>query len=125
MHRREFLKKAAVTGAAISVADKLDIISKTAQAAEKSQLSVVTGPSPAKITRAGVDALGGISKFISKGDVVVIKPNMAWDRLPEQAGNTNPEVVATMVKMCFEAGAKKVKVFDRPVNDPRRPPVRA
>jgi uncharacterized protein (DUF362 family) len=64
--------------------------------------------------------MGGIKKFISRGDVVVIKPNIAWDRTPEQAGNTNPEVVAAVVKLCFEAGAKKVKVFDRPVNDPRR-----
>ncbi len=64
--------------------------------------------------------MGGIRKFISKGDIVVIKPNMAWDRLPEHAANTNPEVVATIVKLCFDAGAKKVKVFDRSVNDPRR-----
>jgi uncharacterized protein (DUF362 family) len=45
---------------------------------------------------------------------------MSWDRLPEQAANTNPEVVATVVKLCFEAGAKKVKLFDRSVSDPRR-----
>lgn len=64
--------------------------------------------------------MGGMQKFISRGDVVVIKPNIGWDRVPEQAGNTNPDVVAAMVKLCFEAGAKKVKVFDRPVNDPRR-----
>ena len=64
--------------------------------------------------------MGGMKKFISRGDIVVIKPNIAWDRLPEQAGNTNPDVVATVVKLCFEAGAKKVKVFDRTVNDPRR-----
>jgi uncharacterized protein (DUF362 family) len=69
---------------------------------------------------AAINALGGINKFISRGDVVVIKPNIAWDRTPEQAGNTNPEVVAAVVKLCFEAGAKKVRVFDRPVNDPRR-----
>ncbi len=61
-----------------------------------------------------------MKKFISKGDIVVIKPNIGWDRLPEQAANTNPEVVATLVRMCLESGAKKVKVFDRPVNDPRR-----
>ena len=45
---------------------------------------------------------------------------MAWDRLPEQAANSNPEVVATVTGLCYEAGAKKVKVFDRSVNDPRR-----
>jgi uncharacterized protein (DUF362 family) len=70
--------------------------------------------------RAAINAMGGIRRFISRGDIVIIKPNIAWDRTPEQAGDTNPEVVAAMVKLCFEAGAKKVKVFDRPVNDPRR-----
>jgi len=83
-------------------------------------LVVVHGASPEKIVRAALDAMGGIRKFISRGDIVVIKPNIGWDRTPEQAGNTNPEVVAAVVKLCFEAGAKKVKVFDRPVNDPRR-----
>ncbi len=81
---------------------------------------MVHGASPEKIVKAALDALGGIKKFISRGDIVVIKPNIGWDRTPEQAGNTNPEVVAAVVKLCFEAGAKKVKVFDRPVNDPRR-----
>ncbi len=78
------------------------------------------GASPEKIVKAALDAMGGIREFISRGDIVVIKPNIGWDRTPEQAGNTNPEVVAAVVKLCFEAGAKKVKVFDRPVNDPRR-----
>ncbi len=81
---------------------------------------MVHGASPEKIVQAALDALGGIKKFISRGDIVVIKPNIGWDRTPEQAGNTNPEVVAAVVRLCFEAGAKKVKVFDRPVNDPRR-----
>jgi len=81
---------------------------------------VAHGASPAAIVTAAIDAMGGMRKFISRGDIVVIKPNIGWDRTPEQAGNTNPEVVAAVVRLCFEAGAKKVKVFDRPVNDPRR-----
>ncbi|MCX7914333.1 MAG: DUF362 domain-containing protein, partial [Thermodesulfovibrionales bacterium] len=90
------------------------------EASDKTDLVVVQGESPKKITRTAIEALGGMKKFISTGDTVVVKPNMAWDRLPEQAANTNPEVVATIVQMCLEAGAKKVKVFDRTVNDPRR-----
>jgi uncharacterized protein (DUF362 family) len=89
-------------------------------AAEKTDLAVVHGTPPAKITRAAVDALGGMKRFISRGDVVVIKPNIGWDRTPEYAATTNPEVVATVVKLCFEAGAKRVKVFDHPVSDARR-----
>ncbi|MEW6674688.1 MAG: DUF362 domain-containing protein [Nitrospirota bacterium] len=72
------------------------------------------------ITTSVINALGGIKRFISRGDIVVIKPNIAFDRLLEHAANTNPDVVATVVRLCLEAGAKKVKVFDRPVNDPRR-----
>jgi len=83
-------------------------------------LVMVKGENPEKITKAAVEALGGMHKFISKGDIVVVKPNMAWDRTPEQAANTNPYVVKAIVEMAFEAGAKKVKVFDRPVNDERR-----
>ncbi len=98
----------------------LDMLAGVADAAAGPDLVVAHGASPGQIVKAAVDAMGGIKKFISRGDVVVIKPNIAWDRIPEQAGNTNPEVVAAVVKLCFEAGAKKVKVFDRPVNDPRR-----
>ncbi len=118
MNRREFIKFSALTGLMLS--EGLNNIVSEAHASQKSELVVAQGASPANITRAAIEALGGMKSYISKGDIVVVKPNMAWDRTPEQAANTNPEVVATIVKMCFEAGAKKVKVFDRTVNDPRR-----
>jgi uncharacterized protein (DUF362 family) len=98
----------------------LNALAGAAEKAARPDLVVAHGASPEKIVRAALDAMGGIKEFISRGDIVVIKPNIGWDRTPEQAGNTNPEVVAAVVKLCFEAGAKKVKVFDRPVNDPRR-----
>ncbi len=120
MNRRKFMKLAALTGVGLSLPKGLDILAGAAEAAARPDLVVVHGASPEKIVRAAIDAMGGIRTFISRGDVVVIKPNIAWDRTPEQAGTTNPEVVAAAVKLCFEAGAKKVRVFDRPVNDPRR-----
>lgn len=119
LRRREFIRITALTGLGLSL--PAGFIPGTEGAVrDKVDLAVATGNSPEKITRAAIDALGGIGKFISRGDIVVVKPNIAWDRTPEQAGNTNPEVVATVVRLCFEAGAKKVKVFDRTVNDPRR-----
>lgn len=118
MNRREFIKLSAVLG--LSLTDGLGSFISNADASEKSEIAVVQGSSPVNVTRAAVEALGGMKRFISKGDVVVVKPNMAWDRTPEYAANTNPEVVATIVQMCIESGAKKVKVFDRTVNDPRR-----
>ena len=122
MERRKFLKLAAITGCGLIFKGRLDNIVSSAEASEKYDLVVAkgAGKSPTAITNSAIHAMGGMKQFISRGDIVVIKPNMAWDRLPEQAANTNPEVVATVVKLCFEAGAKKVKVFDRSVNDPRR-----
>ena len=64
--------------------------------------------------------LGGMSRFIAKQDVVVVKPNIAWDRTPEQAANTNPELVAEVVKQCWSAGAKRVIVTDVSCNEPQR-----
>lgn len=81
-------------------------------------LVVARGAAPGQIVKAAVDALGGIEKFISPGDIVVVKQNVGWDRLPEQADNTNAEVVTAVVKLCFDAEAKKIKAFSRPVNDP-------
>jgi uncharacterized protein (DUF362 family) len=83
-------------------------------------MSVVQGDAPGALVRRAVEELGGMGRFISRGDVVVIKPNIGWDRTPEQAANTNPEIVAEVAGMCFEAGAKSVLVADVPVNEPRR-----
>jgi uncharacterized protein (DUF362 family) len=120
MDRRTFIKFAALTGAGLSVPQGLRRVAEAVESSTRPDLVVAHGASPEQIVKAALDALGGIKKFISRGDIVVIKPNIGWDRTPEQAGNTNPEVVAAVVKLCFEAGARKVKVFDRPVNDPRR-----
>jgi uncharacterized protein (DUF362 family) len=122
MERRKFLKCAAITGCGLLLEGGLNTLLSAQKVSEKPDLVVArgAGKTPAAITKAAIDAMGGIKKFISRGDIVVIKPNMSWDRLPEQAGNTNPDVVATVVKLCFEAGAKKVKLFDRSVSDPRR-----
>lgn len=83
-------------------------------------LAVVTGADPGALARRAVEALGGMERFVRRGDVVVIKPNIGWDRSPEQAGNTNPEVVAALVALARAAGAKLVKVFDNTCNDARR-----
>jgi uncharacterized protein (DUF362 family) len=119
MKRRDFLRLAGAAGAGVLVPSGLVPLAGAADGG-KPGLAVARGASPAKIARAAVDALGGMARFIKKGETVVVKPNMAWDRRPEYAANTNPEVVAEVVRMCLEAGAKRVKVFDRPVNDPRR-----
>ena len=77
------------------------------------------------ITREALSSLGGATRFISRGDVVVVKPNIGWDRTPKLAACTNPEVVRTLVELCFDAGAKEVKVMDNPCNPARRTYVRS
>jgi len=86
----------------------------------KHDLVVAKGSDPGAITRKAIEAMGGMRRFVKPGAVVVVKPNMAWDRVPEQAGNTNPAVMAALVALCLEAGAKRVNVFDRPCNDRKR-----
>ena len=120
MDRRDFLKAAIVTGVAFAVPGAADTFLGALEAAEKTDLVVVHGISPARITKAAIDGLGGMKRFISKGDIVVVKPNIGWDRTPEYAATTNPEVVSAVVRLCYEVGAKQVKVFDRSVVDPRR-----
>jgi uncharacterized protein (DUF362 family) len=83
-------------------------------------MAVIHGGEPAQLARRALDELGGIRRFVSRTDIVVVKPNIAWDRTPEQAANTNPDVVAEIVRQCQEAGAKKVIVTDVSCNDPRR-----
>jgi uncharacterized protein (DUF362 family) len=67
-----------------------------------------------RLTEKAIEGLGGMKRFVSRGDVVWVKPNIGWDRTPEQAANTNPDVLATLIRLCLDAGAKTVKVGDNP-----------
>jgi uncharacterized protein (DUF362 family) len=88
--------------------------------AQLPHLTVVQNGEPRALVQRALDDLGGIGRFVSRQDVVVIKPNIAWDRTPEQAANTNPEAVAEVVRQCWQAGAKRVIVTDVSCNEPRR-----
>jgi len=83
-------------------------------------LVVADGADSYRNTVKAIEAMGGMGRFVKKGDVVVVKPNMAWDRNPAQAANTDPQVVAALIELCYQAGAKRVNVFDIPCNDDRR-----
>lgn len=78
-------------------------------------LGVARGVDPAAITMAAVAAVGGIERFVKNGDEVIIKPNICVDyHSYEYAATTNPQVVATLVKLCLGAGANRVRVMDQP-----------
>ncbi|OPX98126.1 MAG: hypothetical protein A4E62_00585 [Syntrophorhabdus sp. PtaU1.Bin002] len=116
MKRREFLRLAAASLMIGGLAGRLNNLF----AAGPSIVSVAEGNDYSEITKKAIAALGGIQKFVKPGNVVVVKPNLGWDRKPEFAATTHPLVVRAIAEECLKAGARKVKVFDNPCNDPRR-----
>jgi uncharacterized protein (DUF362 family) len=120
MKRRDFLKNVAVGSLLASVPSGL-----LAQEGGLPDLAMIQGDSPGQIAKEAITAIGGIKRFIAKGDVVIVKPNIGWDRTPEQAACTNPEVVKAIVELCVEADAKQVIVMDNTINPARRTYVRS
>lgn len=126
--RRDFLYYGAATAGTMALGNRFGWALENA--APKMVITRWTGPMPqspsefqqavVKLTEQTVQAMGGISRFVKRGDVVWIKPNIGWDRTPELAANTNPDLVATLVRLCYDAGAKKVKVGDNPCDLPAK-----
>ncbi|MBI5508429.1 MAG: DUF362 domain-containing protein [Deltaproteobacteria bacterium] len=79
-------------------------------------MAIARGPDAVENVRKALKAMGGLETFIKPGERVVVKPNVGWNRLPEQAANTNPELVAEVVRQCVTLGAKEVWVTDVSVN---------
>ena len=71
------------------------------------------------LTRKLFESAGGMSRFISKGDVVVIKPNFSWARSQDLGATTHPDVLETVIFLCQEAGAKKVRIADNTIHEAR------
>ncbi len=87
-------------------------------AAQPAYLAVARGgDNPEALVRAAVESIGGMGRFVPAGASVLIKPNVCTsNRTYDGAATTNPWVVGALVKMCFEAGAGRVRVFDFPFN---------
>ena len=85
---------------------------RTLTVEEAPDLVAVMGGEPEAMLDKALETLGGIGNYVKKGQKVVIKPNIGWDRTPELAGNTNPDLIKALVKKCLGAGAEKVTVFD-------------
>ncbi len=83
-------------------------------------IAIVRGKDAERMVEAAIGRFGGIEKFVQPGDMVVIKPNVGWDRTPEQAANTNPDVVAAVVRQCVKARAGRIVVTDVSCNDAYR-----
>jgi uncharacterized protein (DUF362 family) len=132
--RRGFLKQTAGLGLTFLGAPRLFAAdpapSAVAEAAKPAEMAIARWSNAAateatpgelirKLTEAAIENLGGMKRFVKRGDVVWVKPNIGWNRGPELAANTHPDVVAALVRMCFDAGAAKVKVGDNTCNESR------
>src|SRR4030095_9963313 len=82
-------------------------------------LGVAHGARVPAMVRAAVDAIGGIGRFVQRGDVVVIKPNVAFERPAVLGATTHPEVLTALIHLVREAGAAEVRVADNPIESPQ------
>jgi uncharacterized protein (DUF362 family) len=137
--RREFLVRTAKTGLYIAAAGVVSyaLYDKSGPSASGTEqiikefpdfsiktglentISIVRGSERSKTVRKAIELLGGIEKFIKKGDVVAIKPNVAFASPAMLGATTHPDLITEVVRLCYFAGAKKVYVTDNPINDPQ------
>jgi uncharacterized protein (DUF362 family) len=111
--RREFMKTLAATAALPGLYSSGSFLgSTTARSAAASELVIASKGTPTQLLRAAMTAIGGMGRFVKKGQRVVIKANIAWARTPDQACTNDPELLYELIKMCYGAGAKKVAVWD-------------
>jgi len=90
-------------------------------AAKKPDIVDVRGTDQSAMVTAALKALGGIKKFVKKGDYVVIKPNAGFANPPQWATTTHPKTVVAVAKACLEAEAKQVLVVEYPVHEGKKP----
>ena len=110
--RRQFIKGAAATTALPLFSSTLPFYGSLAHAAGEADLIIAKNGSPSQLLQVAMAPLGGMGRFVKKGQRVVIKANIAWARKPEEACTNNPDLFSALIKMCYEAGAKRVAVWD-------------
>lgn len=122
MDRRTFLKHLALYSSGLALGEPVFSITPELLAAESvtPNLSVAKDSDYSQLVAKVLQPLGGMTAFVQPGDRVVVKPNIGWDRRPDQAANTHPDVVAAVVQLALDAGAERVQVFDRTCNEKRR-----
>lgn len=118
MDRRQFIRKgfiySALAGLYTSTLGRIPAFGAGNQKAAGGNydLVAVRGGEPVEMYRKAMVEMGGMQRYVKRGQSVVVKPNIGWDVEPERAGNTNPQLVAAIVEDCLKAGASRVYVFD-------------
>jgi uncharacterized protein (DUF362 family) len=136
LDRRDFLIRAATTGAAIAAAggvgwwrydrkgpsgiDAAQTVSLPdfSMSSAGPKMSVITGSNRVETVKRALAALGGIERFIKSGDRVVLKVNAAFASPAALSATSHPDLVAEVARLCLRAGAASVMVTDNPINDP-------
>ena len=116
LSRREFVHRSLAAGAAVTLGSAL-APRVVAGPQTGTDLAVVKGEITAAV-KAAIDTLGGIGRFVTRGDKVVLKPNMSFPNPPEWASTTHPDVVRAVAGLCLAAGASRVAVIDQPLRRP-------
>jgi uncharacterized protein (DUF362 family) len=120
MKRRDFLKKSTnaglLAGAALGLG-RYDDLRAGPPVNVKYDMVAIMGGTPEAMFDLGIQELGGMGTFIQKGQKVLVKPNIGWDRTPEYAATTHPLLVKRVIEHCFKAGAKEVYVFDHTIDN--------
>ncbi len=112
MNRQEFLRAATLASAVAMTGVTQNLSAQNTTSTKPYDLVAAMGGEPVAMFEAAIKEIGGMGRFVKKGQKVTVKPNIGWDRKPEQAANTNPELIAAIVKSCLAAGASQVTVFD-------------
>lgn len=120
MDRRQFVREILLWSAGLSLGVPCLKIAKSYAAPAAPDIGFGKGRDYPLLVRKVIETVGGIDSFVKNGDRVVIKPNMGWDRSPEQGANTHPLVVRTLAELALDAGARQVQVFDHTCNEKRR-----
>jgi uncharacterized protein (DUF362 family) len=129
--RRDFIKTGLALGATLSLVSRKGLLAAEAvaggaitptpaAATPRSVLVAVRDGSRMAMLDQALAALGGIEAFVKKGQTVLVKPNIGWDAPPERGANTHPELIGRLVKLCLNAGAKSVSIFDNPCDQWQR-----
>jgi len=112
MDRRKFIKAGIVSSSAVMMGNYTHAFNSLVSTTAPYDLVAIKGGEPEEMFDKAIASLGGMKHFVKKNQTVVVKPNIGWDVKPELAANTNPKLVARIIKHCFDAGAKDVYVFD-------------
>lgn len=112
MKRRNFIKTVIPVGFLAG-----SFIGKATQSDIPKDIVIVKDKQSYQRFQTGIENCGGISRFVKKGQRVVIKPTIAYNQAADSGYNSDPLLIKELIEQCYEAGAKVVSVFDHTIDN--------